>query len=265
MAIIRIAISIGLAIIYSTLVVISGCKNRSEQKENIPNGSRPNKNLQTDSIAISYEDPPVHLQKMCWDARWRQYCMYCDSPVRIPGIESLTYGELELHAWFESDSVSHHYRVSEPIYQVSLDFTYKYKPMDYYIYEYLKDTVAEIAEYHFRQCIINGLDYLRKNQELPLGFRIDRTHRGTMLDSIEVKFQPKKLREFRINNPMQPEVIYYIRENQTKINPWFYAEAKRRGVFDSVKYPPEKISTEIVANKKEKNKIKDWRKYFPNY
>ena len=56
---------------------------------------------------------------------------------------------------------------------------------------------------------------------------------------------------------MQPEVIYYIRENQKKINPWFYAEAARRGVFDSVKYPPEKIQEQMNANKNDKNKVRN--------
>jgi hypothetical protein len=35
----------------------------------------------------------------------------------------------------------------------------------------------------------------------------------------------------RFQNPMQPEVITYIKKNQDKLNPWFRNEAKRRGIL----------------------------------
>ena len=35
----------------------------------------------------------------------------------------------------------------------------------------------------------------------------------------------------QIENPLQPEVIKYIKENKNKLNPWFKAEAIRRGLI----------------------------------
>jgi hypothetical protein len=36
----------------------------------------------------------------------------------------------------------------------------------------------------------------------------------------------------RYENPLQPEVIAYIKNNKDKLNPWFREEAKRRKIID---------------------------------
>lgn len=58
----------------------------------------------------------------------------------------------------------------------------------------------------------------------------------------------KRLME-TLTNPLQPEVIKFVRENEAILNTWFLSEAKRRGFFDSIKYNPRWVDSAISAKK----------------
>ncbi|MBX2906002.1 MAG: hypothetical protein KF744_08195 [Taibaiella sp.] len=58
----------------------------------------------------------------------------------------------------------------------------------------------------------------------------------------------KRLMEIAFN-PIQPEVLKFVRENEAILNPWFLSEAHRRGLFDSLKYRPSWIDSAISAKK----------------
>jgi len=59
----------------------------------------------------------------------------------------------------------------------------------------------------------------------------------------------KRLMEI-VTDPIQPEVIRFVRENKAILNPWFLSEAIHRGLFDSTKYSPELIDSAIIRKQR---------------
>lgn len=183
------------------------------------------------------------LQKMIDDAKWKMYVLYCDSASSFHTLHfqdevysGFTFGELEL-AISIVEYEEHGFDGEEDI-KLSLDFRKSYP--NYY----------EIANTP-RPDEICGFYYNihKKCKPLCLIKYIGRVL--PLYSSILYGREGRRLRKKnRILNPMQPEVIYYIRQNAAKINPWFYEQAKKRGVFDSTLYPPDKITKEIEEDKK---------------
>lgn len=143
----------------------------------------------------------THFLKLIKKAKWWLYCFYCDRQVRFlpnTGIKdsSTTLGQLNLKYEYN---------------QINNDTVLFY-------FDFYYDTLL----YNSRMAIfgdLTGVKIILDNDSV-IAFS-----NGTN----NVWDGPYS----RLGNPLQPEVIKYLRENKDKIDPWFYQEAKKRGVFDS--------------------------------
>ena len=180
------------------------------------------------------------------DARWRLFCLYCDSTICYEIGEpkttiTCTVGELDLEIGGYNYGLKEYEPEPEPVTEIS--FSYRLLipgnltdylsipfPSHYCGFFYsssYKTSPSLIFNYY------GVVSQLKMHRKLP---KLDSTIRD----------------KIRIYNPMQPEVINYIRTHSATINQWFLAEAHKRGVFDSVKYPPQKVLEEIEFNQKHK-------------
>jgi hypothetical protein len=145
------------------------------------------------------------VRKQCDEAKWRLYCLYCDSIVRFKtaslNSKKLTFGELTSY-FFDIDKHS--------------------DTVDIYFGFYYSDPRKET--YYNHNFI--GVSFCKNNKTNKRSVYIS----PTPAKYWEFNCDPKNCRS-RYVKPLQPDVIAYIRKNKSKLNPWFYKEAVKRGVL----------------------------------
>jgi hypothetical protein len=149
----------------------------------------------------------LKLQKLYDKSRWFLYCIYCDKKLsfrdklQVPDT-SITFGELPLnfdHIDIMSDTI-----------EMYFDF-------------YLRGT--KIDEGIVENLLYSGTVFTDGKDSIVLyTSRLARYFWAQCLDSNEIC-------PYREVNPLQPDVKKYIQKNKEKIDPWFRAEAVRRGVL----------------------------------
>ena len=143
------------------------------------------------------------LQAKYDKVKWALYCIYCDDTCRFvkdSGIkDSVTFASLDLRF--------------DRVLQFS-DTT------EIYFYFY-KDSI---------KCNLVVID----NNEIAIGAGFKKGN-----DNISYYISPTTMRYFwengphsRYENPLQPEVINYIKNNKGKLNKWFLNEVKRKGITE---------------------------------
>lgn len=165
-------------------------------------------NNQEQHYGISKQLDSLNLQREYDKARWWLYCFHCDEKCKFwpeTGIRNtnITLGELELRL--------DNFKISRDTLLMFLGF-------------YFHDTIRYDSKTG-RFGNLTGVKMTLNNDSI-ISFYDD----GNIKDYWD---GPNS----RFGNPLQPEVIKYIRQNKDKIDPWFYQEAKKRGVFDSTKFP----------------------------
>ncbi len=88
------------------------------------------------------------------------------------------------------------------------------------LYNFLYDDSTIVEESTSNRPIIDGMQFNTKNKKI-IGFIIGHA-------ILNQKGKPAS----RYENPLQPEVISFIKSNKDKLNPWFREEAKRRKIID---------------------------------
>jgi hypothetical protein len=142
------------------------------------------------------------LQMKYDKVRWAMYCIYCDDTCRF------------LKETGIKDSVTF----------ASLDFRLEKL-------QQFNDT-TEVYFYFYKDSIKCDFRVI-KNIELAIGAGYKKGD-----DNISYYISPTTMRYFwekgtysRYENPLQPEVITYINNNKSKLNRWFFNEAKRKGII----------------------------------
>ena len=208
--------------------------------------------LDTLGLKVSYED-----------ALWRLYCLRCDKIVPLPKefssmrtpqmclSDSLTYGELHL----ELKNVAKKYLQplqsrdlpdgTNPVFKLSFSFGFRNQSCPFV---FAHEACCDHSDY------ILELYYSAKYPTMPL---YGTTGSVFVEEFSRNWFNPEAksfISKVRIYNPMQPEVIAYIRGNSSKIDKWFLHKAEQEGVFDTLKYPQATIQQLVRQNKKNKQK-----------
>ena len=161
----------------------------------------------SDTIPI-FEKGPIHtvdfsaVKAFDSEARWLMYCVHCDdTPIWRPAYNSLAKQPLGfLNLKFEE--------------AVQMGDT-----VECYYQFYYNDTLPcgekIMSNYHK---ILDGIGFNKK------------TGRRVWFIRGNAKFT-KTNPASRYDNALQPEVISFIKKHQNQLNPWFYTEAKKRGVL----------------------------------
>ncbi len=227
------------------MCVLSGCFNHKETA---------NSSSAIDTvidIPDRYEPKAGILKDIYMDAKWRYYCSFCDSPVVLKSGKRFTCGEFEARLGWLRDSNSTTV-IPEERKNIALSFEFYYHDTPVGEMNAIKNRGTDWGNY------IDGIVYAYDHPKLPrkifYGIGIHTLYEGDTIDSERQKAYGK----FRLMNPLQPEVIFYIRENAARIHPWFYHEAKKRGVFDSAEYPPADVARNMITNKNDTNAITEW-------
>jgi len=165
-----------------------------------------------DSLGYSYPCYPsevkhLGLQQQYDITRWYMYCILCDREIKFTKEtgekEKISYGLLPLkfdHVEIRKDTV-----------EIDCYFYYK---------DILIDGVTT------RNYSLWGLVFKGKSNK-PIQFSTQSTGRYYMAicDGAPKDCQVREL------NPLQPEVIKYIKQNKEKLDPWFRKQAQKRGVI----------------------------------
>jgi hypothetical protein len=198
------------------------------------------------------------IREMYIDARWRFYALVCNSKISTDKMhirsgdckypDSTCYGELYLDVvnvvpWGYGYYTCNRSKIDSPGYEIELNIAYQEKCNPYFLTCY--------------NCI-SFLSYSMDDMNNPVMISVNRQINYNMeslpgedaLSYCSFNSSSKNQILFRTRFPIQPEVVKYVRENAKKINPWFKAEARRRGLFDSVKYPPAEVEMELRRRKK---------------
>jgi hypothetical protein len=147
----------------------------------------------------------LNLEALFDKTKWTIYCIYCDDTVKFEkstGItDIITFASLDLRF--------------DTIHQFN-------------------DTTEIILSFYFRDTIKCEFGTVR-NLGLVTGVGFIKGY-----DSIYYYTTSSTMRRFwvkgsssRYTNPLQPEVVEYIKINKEKLHPWFYSEAKKRGLLNS--------------------------------
>lgn len=171
----------------------------------------------TDEIAkqqIKFEQTidSLGIRKAHENVKWILYCIYCDDTVKTGDSiikHNITYGTLPLRMTY-------------------LSYPYTDTIAGFYAF-YYNDTIELDFTGVKEWVIVNGAGY-KQNQDtlVYLLTRYGNISNVSCTDTIKYTRETCPIREL---NPLQPEVIKYIRENQDKLDPWFRKEAIRRGVI----------------------------------
>lgn len=159
----------------------------------------------------------LHLQQSYDSTKWYLYTYYCmDTPSIFIGngatqnIVDKPYSGLELY--FDSlvirnDSFSFYFSFYNEVDQKLINY-----------FNYADWTGA-----------INGLLFSERNADTALYFV--RSNSSMPLEWISFPRSAKDTTTFRRVRTVQPDVIQFIREHKATLNPWFYAQAKKRGLI----------------------------------
>lgn len=139
------------------------------------------------------------------ETKWRLFCINCDKVCilseRVQIKDTVDYGSLNVK--FEKLNI-----LNDTI-EISMDFYYN---------DTIKCDINTV--WHF-DILASGLAF-NLNSDSVLYF-LTKTTAGRMSDVDSNN---------RDRDPLQPDVINYIKNNRQKLNPWFREEAKRRKVIE---------------------------------
>jgi hypothetical protein len=191
-------------IILAAIVSLISCKSPSSNEE------KTTASLHKDNVQNEYPKliDSMGIKDLYDSARWLTYCINCDDTCAFNEESHIkdtivTFGELDLLD-----------RGTKLYSKDTIDITFKI----------LMDTIEASFREKRPSSASNGVQYKISDKTLLSVIEYhDLPYHG-------VYGIPRRENE-RMFAPLQPEVIKYINVNKNKLNPWFYNEAKRRGVI----------------------------------
>lgn len=176
---------------------LCGCS--THQQEN------PKRQIAAENDSLLIDSLGLRTQFINW--KWKIYCIYCDEKLDFVDSsiihDDITFGMLPLR--FD--------RLSKSDDTVVLSFMFYYKDSLRCVPRFISNYINYDAAYKI------GID----TPLYYMGFG-DGRFREWCADTLNCTSRYVK--------PLQPEVIEYIKQNKEVIDPWFRAEAVKRGVID---------------------------------
>lgn len=183
--------------IYITFIIITFCSSCfARDTTKVKSGEYP--------LEIKH----LGLEHLYDKSKWMLYCMECDAKLKFREEtnihDDITCGMLPLkfdHLEIRNDTI-----------EIDFYFYYKSKKVDWKL--------------------VDGMPtwgtVFKRNSDSIIMYSARDEYRYFMHSCVD----PTVECPFRTVNPLQPEVIKYIKENRDKLDPWFRQEAIKRGVID---------------------------------
>jgi hypothetical protein len=219
----------------------------------------PSKWAVTGDSVLQYFEDSFHIREAYNTAKWLTYCYACFDTVRYTAFACVRYwvpqyrliSELDI-VLSELDPYAPH-PPSQPGFEYGLSLAVR----DRFVYSD-ETIVAPAYRRYYEEYVFYDLFFFRDTQNVIAGFgkAINNSavaNRTWLYEKNWKKFAYEKtcvvahaIKVFR--NPYQPEIIKYVREHPDKIHPWFLAEAKKRGMFDSVRFSPKWVDSLVAIS-----------------
>jgi|GEM_PF-1495439 len=179
------------------------CNTNSPGKTAVPNHTDKKEDLYPPEVV------KLGLQKEYDNTKWTLYCIHCDDTCRFADSlhmpDTLTFASLDLQLY----TINRGYLMGRT---VELDF-----------YFYYGDIKCNLKTMRNKE-IAHGIIY-----QADTGYVISYASLSRQHDFREER-HPSKLAT-RYLEPLQPDVVRYIQQNEAKLNPWFRNEAIKRKVL----------------------------------
>jgi hypothetical protein len=195
------------------LITATSCVHVNKPSEiNTDNSVRivTNTEVKIDTIPLFFVQS-IGAMNNCINGKWYLYCIYCDDTILFTHQDKITdtttYGDLKLKLC----------RIES--HRDTIAFTYCF---------FYHDSIPCLQNIVKNFPISSVL--FKYTDSIPCQF----LWAGELMWDVSP--------HTRMGYPTQPDMIEYVRENRAKLDPWFVDEAKKRGIFDSVKYPPNDFS-----------------------
>jgi hypothetical protein len=188
-------------LIFFLLLFTCAC-NQVEKKENKLVNAEGH-----DTVVIDYpqEIKNKHLESFYDQAKWVMYCIHCDERCRFYKRINITdtpfLGALDLRF----DKVKFFTDTTE---------------LNFYFY-YRDSLKCDVNTFYNYGTLTYGAAF-KGNKDSIIYF----------LSETTITRFSKKGKTSRYDNPLQPEVIAFIKNNKDKLNPWFRKEAIRRKIIE---------------------------------
>lgn len=175
-------------------------------KENAENSVKAEKKTYFDSIENKNMEllNSYNLLQLNDTAKWLLYAIHCD--------DSCTEGRGRFKQSLVKTPLS--------FFKMKLNYVAKKSDTLSLLYNFLYDDSLYIERINSDKGITNGIMFDVKNNKI-IGYIIG-----------EAIFSQAGNPDSRYVNPLQSEVIAFIKRNKDKLNPWFREEAKRRKIIE---------------------------------
>ncbi len=193
------------------------------------------------------------FKQIVLDARWRYYCMTSGLKFALSDGRKVDYSELEFRFenFVNDEYVDQNGRRKFFFHNTDYLFPlfkayYKGKAITEIPNILSKSDDDMYYEGKIDSSRIIGLVYFLVDPSKPVG-EFDLYFNRFLFDTTNKRRTAFYSRRISIN-PIQPEVIRYIRNNQSKLHPWFFNEAVSHRVFDSSQFPSKEIDSTILLH-----------------
>ena len=189
------------SLVASILFLLASCTNRQHTKQ-----QKAVKINFFDSIQqqqISFLDS-LHLLKFNNTSKWFLYAIQCDDSSKSGRVRN----RKELP------------RIPLGFMKLNLNYVSKHNDTLSLLYNFLYDDSTIVEKSTSNRPLIEGIQFNTTTNKI-IGFIIG-----------DAVLEQEGNAESRYENPLQPEVISFIKSNKDKLNPWFRDEAKRRKIIN---------------------------------
>ena len=187
-------------IIYILLIAVIACT----QKQKVVDHNTRAHNLDRLSMKVNYsKEDSIKFNSFYDESRWLMYCIHCDSFPRwrskYLGLKKIPFSSLEL----KLIEIRH-----------------------------IGDTVEFHCQFYYNDSIPCNVNTISNCYDILDGIGFNkRTNKRAYFIRGPASFNVKDPKS-RYDKLLQPGLISYIRINKDKLNPWFYSEAKKRGIIE---------------------------------
>lgn len=190
-----------ISIIVAILILLAGCNEGQHTKQQTTEKTTFFDSVQQRQLAFL---DSLHLLQLNDTAKWFLYALQCD--------DSSKSGRAKLSKELPKMPLG--------FMQLNLNYAVKQKDTLSLLYNFLYDDSTIVEKTTLHNSLIEGVQYDIKKNKL-IGYILGEGVYSQGGDPTS-----------RYENPLQPEVIAFIKNNKDKLNPWFREEAKRRKIVE---------------------------------
>lgn len=190
-----------ISIAVSILFLLAGCTEGQYAKQQVTEKVSFFDSVQQRQLALL---DSLHLLQFNDTSKWFLYAIQCD--------DSSKFGRVRDNKELP--------RIPLGFMKLNLSYVAKQNDTLSLLYNFLYNDSTVVQKSTSDKPIIEGVQFNTKSNKI-IGFVVGHT-----------TFYQRGTPESRYENPLQPKVVVFIKDNKNKLNPWFREEARRRKIIE---------------------------------